>query len=134
MFIEFLDNEKKFLFLNFAVYAANANNELDEDEKSLICMYAKQIEMEPIEKTEMSLDEIIDTINKTCDFVEKKMIIYEIIGVLLADKDYDDLEKAFLNNIAKKMSIQETEIDKMLSLMKEYLDLYYKTYEYILNK
>lgn len=133
MFLELLNTEKKIMFLHLAANAANVNGVLDEAEKQLLEMYAKQMDVEVIEKSDIPLEVVLERLNNICDFNEKKVILFELIGVLFADKEYDDSERRFLESIAYKFGISNEMIDTMVSLMKEYIDLYNRTFENILN-
>lgn len=133
MFLELLNDEKKFLFLHLAANAANTNGVLEESERQLLGMYAKQMDVEMIEKSDIPLDILLERLNDICDFNEKKVILFELIGVIFADKEYDESEKMFLDNIGDKFGISNDMIETMVLLMKEYIDLYNRTVESILQ-
>lgn len=133
MFLEMLSDIQRELFLHLAICAAQANNIVDEREKEMILRFAKEMDVEPITNTDKDVDEVIRELNESCGNLERKIILFEIIGIILSDQNCDELEKNFLNNLAAKFEISEENVNNMISLVREYTCLYNRIFDAVIR-
>lgn len=57
----------------------------------------------------------------TC--VQKKIIILELLGLVLVDKDYDVKEKNFMYQLSNELGIQTDVLEEMSAKLHSYLQL-----------
>lgn len=57
---------------------------------------------------------------------ELKRVLFELLGILISDGEFDDSEKEFLSQVRTSFGISQDECDEMLKLLYEYLSLYQK--------
>ena len=119
-----LKDEQKDLFLELAVVAAKANGNFDETEKEMLIKFANEMKISPKDEVTKSEDEIIDELAKICGKKEKKIILFETIGILNADGEFDEKEAEHLAKIAKKFEISQEDLEYMMSLVSYYVELF----------
>lgn len=121
MFLSKLDQEKKELFFQLSIHAARSNNIFADEQKAMINEYCVEMGFTNKElETTMALDEVLERIKETSDEQEIRVIVFEILGLLLSDKRYDDLEKAFVDNLKSTFNLSEEVITEMINLLNEF--------------
>ena len=53
---------------------------------------------------------------------------------MFSDTQCDEMETAFLNDVAARLSVSSDDINKMIGLVKEYIDLYNKIFDTVIRK
>ncbi len=134
MFLEMLNHEQKELFLHLAAMAANAYNIVEDVERDMLIHFAREMNIEPIIHSERQLDEIIEALRELCGKTERKIILFELVGIMFSDTRCDDMEIAFLNDVATKFSVSSDDLKKMIGLAEEYIDLYNKIFDTVIRK
>lgn len=124
MFLMMLNDDQKKLFLKLAVKAAEANGVVEYEEKNMLKAFALEVNETPIYSTTSSTDEILDNLKEISSSKEKRIIIFEILGILFSDSEYDDKEKDFIGRIAQAFDISKESIDQMIKLINNYSDVY----------
>ena len=124
MFLEMLKDEQKNLFLQLAVVCAKTNVRFDDTEKEMLVKFAGEMNIAPIEECGKSVDELVDELAKISDKKEKKIILFETVGILNVDGDFDEKETETLANIAKKFDIKLEVLEYMMTLVSDYIDLF----------
>ena len=99
MFLKLLNNEQKKLFLSLAYDLAIADGCFSKDEVEVMNSYADEMKVEfVLEDVEKDLVRVIDKMNDVCSHQEKKIVIFEIIGLAMADSKYDEAERKIVNH------------------------------------
>ncbi len=124
MFLEMLKDEQKDLFLQLAVQAAKANGKFDETEKEMLIKFANEMNIEPKSESDKSIDELTEELAKITGKKERKIILFEAIGILNSDGEFDEKEAEYLANIAKKFEISKEDLEYMMSLVSYYVELF----------
>lgn len=79
---------------------ANANQVFAEDEKEMIQSYCAEMQIAPPDSYEKSVEEIVREVNSISDMKSKKIIVLELLGLVLVDKEYDIKEKEFIYQVS----------------------------------
>ena len=124
MFLELLKDEQKDLFLQLAVVAAKANGKFDETEQEMLIKFANEMNIEPKSESDKSFDELVAELAKISSKKEKKIILFEAIGILNSDGEFDEKEAEYLANVAKKFDISKEDLEYMMSLVSYYIELF----------
>lgn len=119
-----LKDEQKDLFLQLAVVAAKANGKFDETEQEMLIKFANEMNIEPKSESDKSFDELVDELAKISSKKEKKIILFEAIGILNSDGEFDEKEAEYLANVAKKFDISKEDLEYMMSLVSYYIELF----------
>ena len=54
------------------------------------------------------------------------VVLFEILGILISDEDFDGSEKEFLNKVRTFFDISQEKCDEMLRLLYDYSSVYQK--------
>lgn len=94
MFLKMLSEDQKKLFMEFAYAMADADDNIAPEEIDIMRAYMEEMEFEITEKPALrKIEEILADINRVSDIQTKKIFLFEIIGLIMADGVYDDSEK-----------------------------------------
>lgn len=94
MFLSLLDINQKKQFISLAFNLAVSDGEFSENERVVIKNYSVEMGMElKLEDVDTDIDHVISEINNLCGVREKKIIVFEMIGLAMSDYHYDDKER-----------------------------------------
>lgn len=131
MFLGQLSEKEKNAFISLSIHASNSNGVFADEEKVMIQEYCKEMGF-PFFYAEnaISMDEVVAV------FVEsepriKKIVLLETLGLIYSDGEFDDSEKGFINEYAKKIGLTDEDVDKQTEAIKEYLAALKKVAEVI---
>ena len=134
MYLSLLNNRQKELFLMMAYHLANTDGDFSESEQMMMNSYAGEMGISPdISKTKMDISKVIDALCSTAGKREKQIIVFELIGLAMADSNYDASERKVIREMAEKFGV-DTEFEKFCEKkLTEYLELQNALNEMILN-
>lgn len=123
MFLNQLTAKEKEAFISLSMHVANANGVIEESERLMMLEYCKEMDI-PHEDADnnMSVDEIVAVFSKS-DIKNKKIMMFEILGLVYSDGVYDQAEKNFIKGYAEKVGISQEVVNKQTELIVKYLDL-----------
>lgn len=134
MFLGKLSEEKGKMFLQLSIHAALANNSLAEEEKSLINSYCDELGIKEYEpKITTDLNTLLEKIKVNTTEEEKNIIVFEIVGLIISDNDYDDKEKEFVKTLKEKLGISDDKLNKMFEAVRRLMDVYKDISEVIMS-
>lgn len=133
MFLHLLNNEQKELFLDLAIKAAEANGVVEIEEKNLLKAFSIEMQIPSRYSTEKTTDDILNRLSKITNEKEKKILSFELIGIIFTDGTYDDEEKAFMTRISEHLNIPMNVIEKMINVLGEYKNVYEKICDIVLK-
>ena len=81
------------------------------------------MQIDPPAKLEESVEKIVEMINSISDMKSKKIIILELLGLVLVDKEYDIKEKEFIYQVSGEIGIDRETLEEITEKLKEYLKL-----------
>lgn len=123
MFLNQLLDEEKKAFISLSIYAANSDGDFAEEEKVMFQEYCKEMELENISaKDIISKDEIID-IFKESEEHNKKIALFELLGLVYSDGKYMNEEKNFVEDFVRKIGLSEDIIKEQTELVVKYLNI-----------
>jgi tellurite resistance protein len=134
MYLALLDKEEKELFLGLAFDLAAADGNYSDEEKAMMDAYCQEMQItfdkEAMVQTE---DDIIASFKNKSDNKAKKILIFELIGLALADGNYDASEKALVSKLEKEFEMEDGFADKCENILMEYLAFQGKINQLILG-
>lgn len=122
MFLGKLSEKEKHAFISLSVHAANANGVFADEEKMMIQEYCKEMGIPFFDAENTApMDEVV-AVFKESDISIKKIVLLETLGLLYSDGVFDDSEKGFINEYAKKIGLTDEDVEKQKEAIKEYLE------------
>jgi len=123
MFLSELSTNEKEAFLGLCYEAARANEIIEKEEIELIKSYCNEMEIAYLNEEEAwDYDPSIQTIS-TSTLRIRKIVLFEIIGLMLADGEYDAKEKKAVSQMGEKIGLTEQEVDDITSMLMDYYDI-----------
>lgn len=110
--------------MDLAIKAAEANAVVEIAEKNVLKAFASEMEIEPRYSSGIQLEELLESIAAITSSKNRKIMVFEIMGILISDSEFDEMEKNFVDKICSYLGIAKTEKDQMLSLIIQYSLLY----------
>lgn len=124
MFLNNLTQEKKELFLSLAYNISCIDDNYADEEKMVLEQYCVEMDIR-IDKIQLieDFDKILNRINILCNFQEKKIFVFESVGLILADGVIHDKEMEAITNMVRLFEINDNYFEDCMKLIKEYYDL-----------
>lgn len=124
MFLNNLTQEKKELFLSLAYSISCIDDNYADEEKMMLEQYCIEMDIR-IDRIHLIEDfnNILNRINKLCNLQEKKIFVFESVGLILADGVIHDKEKETITNMVQLFEINDNYFEDCMKLIKEYYDL-----------
>ncbi len=133
MFLYLLNEKLRILFQKLAIKAAEANDIVDVREKNLLKAFALEMNIEPLYETDSSLEVLFDDLKKHSTKKELKIILLELLGMMYADRSYDEKEHSFMAKVATNFGESEAFLVRLESILLEYKELCRKIGDLILS-
>lgn len=120
MFLDRLNDKEKEMFLDLAVYTAQANGIIEDTEKNLILQYCKEMGVAFYDISKLhSLEEVITVFSKSSK-EKKRIVVLEILGLCFADGDFDTVEQAFAKKFSEDIGLKDDLFETLSRDIKEY--------------
>lgn len=126
MYLGEFDKEKKELFLDLCINLSKCDGDFAIVEKRLIEKFCVEMNINARFEAKQDTESTLALLNNLCDNREKRAIIIEIIGIVLADEKYHDAEKSILRDCSNVFSVDFLEITKVMDVVKELYGIYGK--------
>lgn len=124
MFLNNLKANQKDLFLQLAIRAAEVNGIVSIEEKNMLKAFSIEMNIAPVYKTEKNFEDIVEELNEISSECELRIVLFEILGILVSDSDFDEMEKKFISYIAGEFKIESATVDLMIKLLNDYASVY----------
>lgn len=122
MYLALLKEEQKELFLSLAFNLASANGDFCDEEKAVIAGYCQEMQIVfDQERMVKPVEELISKINLSCDNREKKIIVFESIGLAMVDNKYDDSERKIVKLMTDMFELGDGFAEECESVLSEYI-------------
>lgn len=124
MYLSLLNTEQKKLFLSLAYNLATSDGDFSENERQVIKSYSVELEMElNLKDVDRDLSRVIQNINLICGFREKKIIVFEMVGLAMADYSFDTGERAIVKKAISVFDLDSDFGDYCENKLTEYFNL-----------
>jgi hypothetical protein len=134
MFLNSLNEQQKNLFIELAIKAAEANGRVDVEEKNMLKAFAIEMSVSPKYSTDDETDYIVKKLGEISTQQELKIILFEILGIIVSDGEFDEQEKKFIKGIVEQYGMDYSSVEKMVTLIQEYAALYQRIADTIFEK
>lgn len=134
MYLSMLNEKQKKMFLEYVYNLASVDGDYSEKEKALVESYCWEMHIIDLrDHMQMSLDEIIDTMEAECGERERRIIVFEAIGLAMVDGNYDGAERDMIRKMMKKFDIDNAFGAECERQIKEYIKLQNRVNELVLS-
>lgn len=134
MYLSLLKEEQKELFLDLAYQLALTDGIYGKEENKTMEAYSKEMDVEfRMDREIKGIDYVIGELEKLCDEREKKIIVFEAIGLALSDNHYDVSEKEFIFSIIKRFDLKSEFGEKCEKILNEYINFQRRVNELIIG-
>ena len=124
MYLRFLSHEAKFLFLELSLHMANADLSFTDDEKLMIAGLCDEMDIPVSFTSTISLEKAIRKLADISSERTKKMILFELGGVIMSDGLYDKAEEELLHRIADQVGIDSDFITNSMDCVCDMFKIY----------
>lgn len=122
MYLALLNKNEKVVFLGMAYNLATVDGDYSEAEKNIIDGYCQELQIVFDEKTMINpMDDLIKKIAQNSSERTKKIIIFELIGLAMADGNYDNDERKIVANMEAEFDVSSNFADTCESILNEYI-------------
>lgn len=124
MYLSMLKSDLKNNFLKLAYHLAYSDGDYSEEETVMIRQYCEEMDIQflPYEES-TDISKIIKYIALNSNETEKKIIIFECIGLAMSDNKYDESEKIFIKEISETFNVSLDFAHECELLINEYFKL-----------
>ena len=125
MFLYMLTDEEKQQYLNLAVIAVHINGALEDEEKKFIEGYQREMEISvgPTLFDSIPDEESVFYFFSSSEKSHKRIVLFELIGLLTCDRVFDEEEKNFILRLCSALGLSADEIDSISQLALRYFDI-----------
>lgn len=125
MYLSYLNEKQKYLFLEFAYCLAVSDGDYSIEEENLMNAYCDEMSIifDLNKITDKSPEKIIEKINFECNQQEKKIFIFEALGLVLSDLNYTESEKQIIDIALNKFGLKENFKNDCENIIREYMNL-----------
>lgn len=122
MFLRLLNNDQKKLFLDLALTIAQADEDFSESELNTIKEYCDEMNIK-LDKTtpDFPLNQLIDNISNSTNETEKKIIVFETLGLAMVDGIFDEREKKIIEMMSLYFSLDNNFMSQCEEIINEYI-------------
>lgn len=134
MYLSLLTSELKNRFLDLSLILIAADGKITDTEEKILMEYCSEMNISPPENTSSpNLNELLDIISETADTKQKKIIVFELMGIALADSNYDGTEKKIIELASVYFGLENDYLEKCENIITEYLSLQNKINDIVIT-
>lgn len=131
MFLNALTQEDKTKFMELIYLIANIDDIYSKEEQELVNNYQVELNMPILPEMTDNIDDILAYFAVQSEVI-KKIVIFEIYGLILSDCNISPQEQNILDVIDNSFGIEVLTISTIKGLVKELQDVYDKIYDVFL--
>ena len=121
MFLNLLHAESRQLFLETAYTLAHADGVFAEAEKEMLKAYCREMDTAfDFEHAPIAMQDLKEKMAANMSPTEKKIVIFELIGLALADGEYGAEERAVMQTLIHDFGLPGIYGDQCEALLKKY--------------
>lgn len=133
MYLPLFNEEQKKLFLELAFHMVMADGVFSDEERNVMDCYYSEMKCKPLDdKSIRELNPVFNDIKAKFGEKEKKILVFEMLGLALADGDYAKEEKKIMEDLLKHLDISPDFEDKCKAVLGEYFNLQNKINKLVL--
>lgn len=134
MYLSILENKEKEKFLKIAYVLVGIDGDFSYNERIMMDSYCKEMQISvDIENLQGSEADALENICEIFNKEKGKIVVFELIGLAMADGNFDENERAYISKISKKLDIPEEFGKECESILTSYFEIQNSLNNLILN-
>lgn len=134
MFLSELKNTQKELFLDLCIHLSMSDGDFVDSEKNTILQMCKEMEIKERFTTVVNFDDALNQLAENATLREKRIILIEIAGVILADGIFASEEESAMRKISDSLEIDYSQCEKVVSMVQDLYGIYSKIGSFLTSK
>ncbi len=131
MYLSELNAEQKNYFLDLGIGLAAADNDFCDAEKNSIHLLCDEMRIADRYEAKVSPENAIRFFTSAANQRIQRIVIFELLGIAMADNIYKTCEQELIAEAAKAFSIEHDEIKEISDAVMQLYDLYTKFSRFI---
>ena len=134
MYLALLSEREKDMFLGVAFNLAVADGDYSDGEKAVVNGYCQEMQCVFDESTMVKpLDVLIKDIKLNSDKRIQRIFIFELMGLVMADGKYNEVERALINKLETEFDVVQGFVENCETALNEYIAFQTKLNQLILK-
>ena len=121
MYLNFLTQREKELFLKLSYEVSKADGKVLEEEISLIHQFAEEMQISPEEMADEDTATILSDIAQNSTNKAKRIIFIELLAIALVDNNFANPEIGMMSDVAKAFNISPEQVSQALNAVTQYI-------------
>lgn len=134
MFLSELKDEQKELFLDLGIHLSMSDGEFSNSEKNTIHQMCKEMGIDERLEENVEFNVALSRLYKNATVREKRIVLLEIAGIVMADSVYSPEEKAVVEKISSALGVDYSHCEEVISLIKDLYAVYSKIGDFLSSK
>jgi len=131
MYLYSLNKNERELFLQACLHISCADGDFSFDEKKVIQQLCQEMEIPVSYERTISFENIIEEISEKSTLRNKKIFIFELAGVVMADDVCTESELDMMNKIALQIGLTKEFVDEAIDKITKMIKFYKEVSEFI---
>lgn len=133
MYLALLKQNEKENFLKLAVALSSVDGNFCEEEHFMISQYCDEMGIDNHIPNDIEKDFIINNIANDSSEQNKKIIIFELLGLAMSDKNFAEAEETLIISLAEKLDLNADYVASCKEMITKYLELQTQINNYIIG-
>ncbi len=133
MYLALLKQNEKENFLKLAVALSSADGNFGEEEHFMISQYCDEMGLDNHIPNDVDKDFIVNEIANDSSIQNKKIMIFELLGLAMSDKKFNKSEETLILSFANKLGIDTEYVVNCKEMITKYLELQNQINNYIIG-
>lgn len=134
MFLSELKDEQKDLFLDLGIHLSKSDGEFLGAEKDNIRQMCKEMGIEERLEENVEFDIALNRLSESATVREKRIVLLEIAGIVMADGVYSLEEKEMVENVSNVLGFDYSHFENVISLIRDLFVAYSKIGDFLSSK
>lgn len=134
MFLSELKDTQKELFLDLSIHLVKCDGDFADVERNTISQMCKEMEINERFTPVVNFDDALNQLTESATIREKRIILLEIGGVILADGVFSSEEKSAMKEISDLLKIDYFQCEKVIAMIQDLYEVYSKIGLYLSSK
>lgn len=133
MYLALLKQNEKENFLKLAVALSSADGNFGEEEHFMISQYCDEMGIDNHIPNDIEKELVVNEIAVDSSEQNKKIIIFELLGLAMSDKNFAEAEETLILSLAKKLGLNAEYVASCKEMITRYLELQNQINNYIIG-
>ena len=122
MYLQFLKENDKENFLSLAHGVSLLDGTLGNEEQQMLDSYCSEMDVSnKLLQSIVPLDTAVINLTNDSSLLTKKIVIFELVGLVMSDGSYDKVEKDFIVSLISEFNLTNDYLSKCESYISDYM-------------